>query len=199
MTQHHKLTFRWFRYSFWLWFFFQQVYCDYVSWSFNKKWRDWTWLCDGIQRKWILRGSASIVSQFMTNMKRYTALCVYTGIILNQLVGFVRAPLLRVVPVKLRYGDATFVTYEQPQFLPLSRSNIQTIEINVRSGTGELVSFESGKSIVTLFFRRKSLFHWCINYQHLKKQYVKEIMVLAVSPNDWQELLYLLWRRVFWI
>ena len=77
----------------------------------------------------ILRGSASIVSQFMTNMKRYTALCVYTGIIQNQLVGFVRAPLLRVVPVKLRYGDAIFVTYEQLQFLPLSRSNIQTIEI----------------------------------------------------------------------
>ena len=61
-----------------------------------------------------------------------------------------RAPLLRVVPVKSRYGDTIYVTYEQPQFLPLSRSNIQTVEINIGSNKGELVSFESGKSIVTL-------------------------------------------------
>ena len=49
----------------------------------------------------------------MPNMKQYTALCVYTDIIMNQLVGYVRAPL-------------TYVTYEQIQFFPLSRSNIQT-------------------------------------------------------------------------
>ena len=70
-----------------------------------------------------------------------------------------RVPLLGVVPVKSRYGDTTCVTYEQPQFLPLSRSNIQTVEINRRSDTGELVSFESGKSIVTLVYRRELLFH----------------------------------------
>ena len=74
-------------------------------------------------------------------------------------MGDVRAPLLPVVPVKSRYGDTKCVTYEQPQFLPLSISNIQTIEINIRSDTGELVSFEKGKSIVTLVLRRKSLFH----------------------------------------
>ena len=50
----------------------------------------------------------------MTNMKRYTALYVYTDIIQNQLVGDVRAPLFRVVPVKSRYEDMTCVTYEQP-------------------------------------------------------------------------------------
>ena len=83
---------------------------------------------------------------------------VYTDIIQNQLVGDVRAPLLRVVPVKSRYGDTTYVSYEQPQFLLLSRS-IQTIEVNIRSDTGELMSFETGKSIVTQAFRIKSLFH----------------------------------------
>ena len=113
----------------------------------------------GFKENEILRGSAPIVSLFMTNMKRYTKLYVYTDITQNLLVGDVRAPLLLVVPAKLRYGNTTCVTYEQPQFLPLSRSNIQTIEINIKSDTGELVSFESGKSIVKLFFRRKSLFH----------------------------------------
>ena len=37
-------------------------------------------------------------------MKQYTALCVYTDTNQNQLVGDVKAPLLRVVPVKSRYG-----------------------------------------------------------------------------------------------
>ena len=60
------------------------------------------------------------------------------------------------VPVKLRYEHIKCVTYEQSQFLPLSGLDIQTIEINT---TGELVSFYSETSIVTLVFRRKSLFH----------------------------------------
>ena len=134
----------------------------------------------GFTENEILRGPKPNISPLMANMKRYTALYVYIGIIQNQLVGNVKAPLLRVVPVKSRYGKAAPVTFEQLQFLPLNRSNIQTIEINKRSNTGELVSFESGKSIVTLEFRRKSLFHCCINYQHLKEQHVKQVMALAV-------------------
>ena len=104
-----------------------------------------------------LHGSAFITSQFMTNMKRYTALYVFTDITQNQLGG--DAPLVRVVPVKSRYGDTTCVTYEQSQFLLLSRPNIKTIKVNIRSNAGKLVSFESEKSIVTLVFRRKLLFH----------------------------------------
>ena len=112
----------------------------------------------GFKENEILRESP-IVSPFMTNIKRYTDLYVYTDIIQNQYVGDVRAPLLRVGPAKSRYGDTACVIYEQPQFLPLKRSNIQSIEINLRSNTGELVPFRSGKSILTLVFRRKSLFY----------------------------------------
>ena len=79
----------------------------------------------------ILRGPTPIVSPFMANIEPYTALYVYTDIIENRLVGDVRALSLRVVPVKSRYGDTTCVTYKQPQFLSLSRSNIQTVEINI--------------------------------------------------------------------
>ena len=68
----------------------------------------------------------------------------------NQLLDDMRATLLRVIPVKSRYADTICVTYEQSQFLPQSRSNIQIMETNIRSDTGGLVSFESGKSIVTL-------------------------------------------------
>ena len=102
----------------------------------------------------ILRGPTPTESPFTTNMQRYTALHVYTDIIQNELVGDARAPLLPVVPVKSRYGGTTCVTYEQTQFLPLSRSIIQTMEINISSDTDELVSFVSEKSIVTLAFGR---------------------------------------------
>ena len=81
----------------------------------------------GLIEKEILRGPTFIVSPFMANMERYTALYVYTDIIQNQLVGNVRAPLFRVVPLKSRYEDTTCVTYEQLQFLPLNISNIQTL------------------------------------------------------------------------
>ena len=139
------------------------------------------WL--GFKENEILRGPTHIVSPIMANMERYTALYVYTDIIQNQSAGDVGAPLLQVVPVKSRYGDTACVTYEQPQFVTLSWSNIQTMKINIRSNTGKVVSFQSQKLIVTLVFRRKSLFHWCIDYWHLKEQHVKEVMVLAVPSK----------------
>ena len=82
----------------------------------------------------------------MVKMEGYTALYVYIDINQNQQVGDVRASLLRIFPNKSRYGDRTCVTYEQQQLFPLSGSNIQTVEINIRSDTGALVSFESEKS-----------------------------------------------------
>ena len=104
---------------------------------------------------------------------------------------------MEAVPVKSRYENTTYVTYKQTQFLLKTRSNIKTGEINIRSVTGELMLFETGKSIVTLIFRTKSLFHWCMDYKHLNEQHVKEVMSLAVSSKSWQERLLMMWRRVF--
>ena len=53
----------------------------------------------GFKENEILRGSTSLVSPFMMNVKRYTALHVYTDIIQNQLLGDVRATSLRLIPV----------------------------------------------------------------------------------------------------
>ena len=62
----------------------------------------------------ILREPTPISSPFMTNMERYTALYVYTDIIQNQLVGDVRAPLLRVVPV----NNLSFFLWTDPTSRP---------------------------------------------------------------------------------
>ena len=108
-TQDHEFMLAWFWYSFWLWFLFQQVCCDYVLWS--------TWLCEwdskrikfyvalrwvGFKEDKILRSPTPIVSLFVANMEWHTALYVYTSIIQIQLVGDVRGTLLWVVLVKSR-------------------------------------------------------------------------------------------------
>ena len=79
---------------------------------------------------------------------------VYSDIIENQYVGDYKDPLLRVIPVRSKFGETDWIHYDKPHYLRLSRENINNIEINIRDGTGEFVSFESGKVIVTLVFRR---------------------------------------------
>ena len=81
---------------------------------------------------------------------------LYTDIIENQYVGDYKVPLLRVIPVRAKFNEINWMHYDKPHFLRLSRENIDDIEINIRDETGEFVSFESGKVIVTLVFRRIS-------------------------------------------
>jgi len=100
--------------------------------------------------------TGNTVSEFTSTVKKYNSIYVYTDIIQNQNVGDYKVPLLRVVPVISLYGENSCVRYDRPHFIPISRHNIQTIEVNLRDDTGELISFESGKAIVTLVFRRRS-------------------------------------------
>ena len=57
------------------------------------------------------------------------------------------------------------------------------MEINIRSDTGEPVSFESGKWIVTLAFGRKSLFDRLAAFKGAARQRGSGIGVLAVSSK----------------
>ena len=56
---------------------------------------------------------------------------INSDVVQNQLAGDVKAPLLRVGPVKER--KFTYVRYDRPQFLPINRSNILDIEVNVKA------------------------------------------------------------------
>ena len=75
---------------------------------------------------------------------------VDTDAVQNQLVGDVKAPLIKVVPVK--DGNVTYVHYNKPNFLPISRSNISFVKLNKKDERGNLHSFQSGISIITLLF-----------------------------------------------
>ena len=93
----------------------------------------------------------------VSSMNKYNSIYVYTDIIQNQTTGDVKAPLLRVVPVTSKYGTVSCIHYDRPHYLPLNRKDIHTVEIHLRDDQGELISFESGKVVVTLVFRRKQV------------------------------------------
>ena len=86
-------------------------------------------------------------------------LYVYSDIVEYQVVGDVNAPLLQVVASNHSSGT-TYVDkiYDSPHYVPVSRSNIDSIEINILTEFGRAIQFTSGRVIVKLHFRRKNLF-----------------------------------------
>jgi hypothetical protein len=81
---------------------------------------------------------------------------VYSDIVDYQFVGDAFTPLLRVVPVvnKSTFGEYVSELYTTPHYVPVSRSIINTIEVDIKSDTGQLIQFGSGKLLVKLHFRQ---------------------------------------------
>ena len=86
----------------------------------------------------------------------FHTLYVYCDIVESQFVGHAQAPLLRIVPVEGKDGDRVSNTFTSPQYLPVSRKEFETIEVNIRRDSGDIVPFEAGRLLVTLHFRRAS-------------------------------------------
>ncbi|GFT08828.1 uncharacterized protein TNCV_663661 [Trichonephila clavipes] len=87
----------------------------------------------------------------------YRVLLLYSDIVEPQIIGDVLAPLLRIVNVTGHDGEIVCVKYDRPHYLHVSRKQIDTLEIVIRSHTGELIPFERGRSYVKLHFRQKYL------------------------------------------
>ena len=69
-------------------------------------------------------------------------------------MGDIKAPLLRVVDAAENFGDTIHRLYMTPQYVPVSKKEFNTVEIDIRDDTGRPVAFEFGKVITTLHFRR---------------------------------------------
>ena len=63
------------------------------------------------------------------------------------------APLQRVVDDAANFGDLILRLYTTPQYVPVSRKEFKTVEIDIRDDSWRPVSFEFGKVVVTLHFR----------------------------------------------
>jgi hypothetical protein len=79
---------------------------------------------------------------------------VYTDIILPQIVGNVQACVLRVVPVVGSAGELLVHQFSSRDYLPVSRSTIDSIEIDIRTDFGTPIVFNQGKVLCKLHFRQ---------------------------------------------
>ena len=82
------------------------------------------------------------------------SLYVYCDILEHIPVGDTRAPLLRIVDIDGAIGSMQVRRYERPRYVPIQLKQFDSIQIVIRDDLGEPVSFEFGKLMVTLHFRR---------------------------------------------
>ena len=69
-------------------------------------------------------------------------------------MGDIKAPLLRVVDAAGNFSDVIHRLCTTPQYVPVSRKQFNTVEIDITDDTGRPVPFEIGKVVATLHFRR---------------------------------------------
>ena len=81
-------------------------------------------------------------------------LYVYCDIIQPQYVGDAFVPLIRIVPVEGKDGQRVSRSFVRPQYVPVSRKQFESIEVNIKRDTGETVPFEFGRVLLTLHFRQ---------------------------------------------
>ena len=95
----------------------------------------------------------SYMGDFAADVESVKTIFVYCDIIEAQYVGHVKVPLLRTVKTKAKPGETIEKTYENPHYLPVSKKEIRTIEVDLRTESGEPVPFQHGGSMVKLHFR----------------------------------------------
>ena len=102
----------------------------------------------------LMKNPTTNLNQMQSFRENQLRVFTFTAISLRINMLEILRSLLRVVPVRSNFGEMDWIHYDKPHYMRLSRENINNIEINIRDSTGEFVSFESGKVIVTLVFRR---------------------------------------------
>lgn len=99
--------------------------------------------------------TVSSTSRFPVNMSGgVTSLFVHSDIITPQVFGNVSQPLLRIVKVEGNDGDEITMTYSNPHYVTVNRKYFESVEVMITDDKGELISFERGRCIVKLHFRR---------------------------------------------
>jgi hypothetical protein len=83
---------------------------------------------------------------------------VYCDIVRPQVVGDTSAQLLKTIPVKGKFGDNIAETFTNIQYVPVQTKSFETVEILLRTDTGDPVPFERGKVVVTLHFKKLAYF-----------------------------------------
>ena len=99
---------------------------------------------------------SSVVAKKPINIHyRVPSLYVYTDIIEYQRVGDVSVPLLRILQTKESdIKKDVFREFIMPHYKRVVKKDFDTILIDLRSDTGEKISFQRGRLLVKLHFRQ---------------------------------------------
>ena len=81
---------------------------------------------------------------------------VYCDIVESTIVGDSKVPLLRTVNLDSKADNIINHIYTSPVYRPIQKKHFDTIETYIYTDTGRPIPFETGKSVVTLHFRRTS-------------------------------------------
>lgn len=82
---------------------------------------------------------------------------VYCDAIQPQIVGDVKVPCLRILPIDARPDEIVIAKrFNHVYYMPLASHRIPTISFKITDDTGRNVAFDYGKTIITLHCRRRS-------------------------------------------
>jgi hypothetical protein len=81
---------------------------------------------------------------------------VYSDVIQQQPVGDSHVSLLRALPIKGKHGEMMHFSFKQVHYYPVSKSFYETLEIDLRTDSGDIIHFHRGRVLIQLHFRKRS-------------------------------------------
>ena len=109
----------------------------------------------GLERNTVIYDQHTTGKYQMDLSGGFYSLYVYSDLVEAQVIGNVKAQLLRVVPIEGNFGEFVSKTFYSPHYVPVLKKTIDSVEINIKDDTNRLVPFEFGKCVLKLHFRKK--------------------------------------------
>ena len=97
-------------------------------------------------------------SPYVSDLHDIASIFVYCNIVQLQIAGNTSVPLLGTIAVSRKSADIITKTFNNIQYVAVQTKSFESIEILLRTDTGNPVPFERGKVIATLYFRKLSYF-----------------------------------------
>jgi len=85
-----------------------------------------------------------------------TQMFIYMDIVSEQIVGHTRAPLLRSLPTNMdgNFGTMTTYRFDTPVYQDLKTKSFDTVEVHIRTCTGDFMPFHHGTATLLCHFRK---------------------------------------------
>lgn len=106
----------------------------------------------------LITANKEITSPYIASPTRgFHQMYLYTDLIQPQPHPDGNVPILRVIAVEHGREEKryTSIHFQQPYFMSLAKSRINTIEFKITDSTGKPIGFSHGNSVITLLFRKK--------------------------------------------